>query len=179
MSEKCFCHLNGYKVKDADARASVSALEQRATQLESKVTSLESSAGGGGAAIKTINVDLTQASVNEQGTTARVSVVLPSDVLPYACLKIVVNEVGTGSNSTYYSPVMFLQPYDGTTHYYQDNFPIDYGNSNANLNYYSHYQDFNGNYNYDSGTFYNFSVTAQDSSKTLKITSITLYYMEV
>ena len=25
MSEKCFCHLNGYKVKDADARAQLSA----------------------------------------------------------------------------------------------------------------------------------------------------------
>lgn len=27
MSEKCFCHLNGYKVKDADAHARLDALE--------------------------------------------------------------------------------------------------------------------------------------------------------
>ena len=49
--DRCFCHLNGYKVKDADARKSiedlqnnkveVSALEEITTQIEAEVTALD------------------------------------------------------------------------------------------------------------------------------------------
>ena len=33
MSEKCICHLNGYAVKDATARAKAQELEQRLSNL--------------------------------------------------------------------------------------------------------------------------------------------------
>lgn len=46
MSEKCFCHLNGYKVKDADARAEIKNLKAQATELLNKITQLEESGGG-------------------------------------------------------------------------------------------------------------------------------------
>lgn len=37
MAEKCFCHLNGYKVKDVDAREMTTALQ---TQLDTEVENL-------------------------------------------------------------------------------------------------------------------------------------------
>lgn len=47
-AEKCFCHLNGYKVKDADARAELEAqklviagLSEGATDHEERITELE------------------------------------------------------------------------------------------------------------------------------------------
>lgn len=33
MSEKCFCHLNGYKVKDADAHARINVLENQVANM--------------------------------------------------------------------------------------------------------------------------------------------------
>lgn len=54
-TEKCFCHLNGYKVKDADARAAVEILsgevERLTTEnanLSAEIEALKASAGGGG-----------------------------------------------------------------------------------------------------------------------------------
>ena len=54
-TEKCFCHLNGYKVKDADARAGVEilsgeveGLKTTATGLATEVEGLKNSAGSGG-----------------------------------------------------------------------------------------------------------------------------------
>ena len=41
MSEKCVCHINGYKVKDSTAREQINALSER-------VTNVENNAGGGG-----------------------------------------------------------------------------------------------------------------------------------
>lgn len=61
-TEKCFCHLNGYKVKDADARAKIEqfdialnrfaettlpAMENRITGVENGLTELASAGGGG------------------------------------------------------------------------------------------------------------------------------------
>lgn len=55
MSEKCFCHLNGYKVKDSEARKQLSAhdvvikgLSEGITELSEK---LENGGGGGGKTI--------------------------------------------------------------------------------------------------------------------------------
>lgn len=49
MNEKCFCHLNGYAVKDATARKSIeglnnnySALLKTVEDLESRVADMES-----------------------------------------------------------------------------------------------------------------------------------------
>lgn len=41
MEEKCFCHFNGYKVKDADARSRIEVLENKTTQLENYKTQHE------------------------------------------------------------------------------------------------------------------------------------------
>lgn len=53
MSEKCFCHLNGYKVKDADARKdieninnAISILDTSRNDHEERITGLENSEGG-------------------------------------------------------------------------------------------------------------------------------------
>lgn len=39
MADKCFCHLNGYAVKDATARKDISTLKERVNDLENKGTS--------------------------------------------------------------------------------------------------------------------------------------------
>lgn len=41
MAEKCFCHLNGYKVKDADARQMQIALQTQLNELTEYVRTLE------------------------------------------------------------------------------------------------------------------------------------------
>lgn len=61
--EKCFCHLNGYKVKDADARKAIEqidislerlsgttlpAMDKRMETIENGLLALEENAGGGG-----------------------------------------------------------------------------------------------------------------------------------
>lgn len=59
MSEKCFCHLNGYKVKDADARKSIeeinenletalTAIGEGLSELQDDVNALKEGAGAGG-----------------------------------------------------------------------------------------------------------------------------------
>lgn len=55
MTEKCFCHLNGYKVKDADARAQLSAHDVAIKGLSEGITELSEkveNAGGGKAIYK-------------------------------------------------------------------------------------------------------------------------------
>ena len=40
-NEKCFCHLNGFKVKDADARALIEELNELYIKLQTYVNTLE------------------------------------------------------------------------------------------------------------------------------------------
>lgn len=40
-AEKCFCHLNGYKVKDADARESIENIEGDLLEYDDRLTDLE------------------------------------------------------------------------------------------------------------------------------------------
>ena len=50
MSEKCFCHLNGFKVKDADARAEIEKLKA-AEHIDSEARQAASNAAAAAAAV--------------------------------------------------------------------------------------------------------------------------------
>ena len=47
MSEKCFCHLNGFQVKDATARNQIVSLDQRIEGNEESIQDLYNKLNGG------------------------------------------------------------------------------------------------------------------------------------
>lgn len=128
---------------------------------------------------KKIEVDLTKATVNETGETARVSFIAPvQGVMPYGCFEIVVDD-GNGTQSTIHTGIEFFKVYDGTSYNYTYQKPIDHGNAQATIDISTMYSDFNGNQAVDGSLalFWNISVNA--SGKTLTIKSVKIYYLDI
>lgn len=59
--EKCFCHLNGYKVKDADARNSIETIKENIENINGDIKKIDAAVSGLDAKVKTNIENLTAA----------------------------------------------------------------------------------------------------------------------
>lgn len=77
-NEKCFCHLNGYKVKDADARTSIEKLNKEVSLSNSNIALNKENIATNNEAIKNINLNLIELNKNIETNESNITVLQTS-----------------------------------------------------------------------------------------------------